>query len=169
MIRRILALDPGGTTGWAQLTYVDTKPIECDWTTWVGSIGVREPMWTCGQIGPDDHHKELFALLERADAFDFTVVCESFEFRQYRQRDNINLMSREYIGVTKLFGQERNRPVVFQTAGAAKPFVTDEKLKAMGLWVPGQKHARDALRHLVTFLVRKEHRTELVKSWKDLV
>jgi hypothetical protein len=164
MIKRVLSLDPGGTTGWAAMSYDSSKPIVLGRPT--------DGDWVVGQLGPHEHHLELRELLYKFPTA--TIVCESFEFRQYRQRDNINLMSREYIGIVKLFGQERGGlkstlPVVFQTAGAAKPFVTDEKLKIMGLWVPGQKHARDALRHMVTYLVRKEHRTELVKSWKDLV
>lgn len=160
MIKRVLSLDPGGTTGYAVMSYDPSEPID---------LLPPNDGWYVGQLGPHEHHLELEQLLYRHP--NATIVCESFEFRQYRQRDNINLMSREYIGVVKLFGQRRGDlyPVVFQTAGAAKPFVTDEKLKVMGLWVPGQKHARDALRHLVTYLVRQEKRIELIKSWKDLV
>lgn len=58
--------------------------------------------------------------------------------------------------------------MVFQTAGIAKPFITDEKLKIMGLWVPSKKHARDALRHLLTYMIQKERRVDLIESWKNL-
>jgi hypothetical protein len=34
-------------------------------------------------------------------------------------------------------------------AQQAKAFWTDEKLKLVGLYEPGMKHARDALRHLL--------------------
>lgn len=151
-IKRIVSLDPGGTTGWVTWTSPAKGPEE----------------FTCGQFGPDEHHKRLFSFLEDQHIHQTVVVCESFEFRQNRQRDNINLMSREYIGVTKLFGQERNVPVVFQTAGAAKAFVTDQKIKAMGLWAPGYKHAMDAMRHLITYMVQKQERYDLIKCWKDL-
>lgn len=150
---RVIALDPGGTTGWATYTeYTD-----------------REPEWACAHIGPEEHHVDLYEFLEIQHCRNTTVVCESFEFRQNRQRDNINLMSREYIGIVKLFGKQRNVPVVFQTAGLAKGFVTDEKLKKMGLWAPGHKHAMDARRHLVYYMVNKLRRHDLVESWKDLV
>lgn len=39
--------------------------------------------------------------------------------------------------------------VEWQQASAAKGTVTDERLKRMGLWVRGEEHTRDALRHLV--------------------
>lgn len=152
MITTYLALDPGGTTGWVR--YSPEAPSLMRFVT--------------GQLGPEEHHERLYALLEREHTQKYTVICESFEFRQNKQRDNINLMSREYIGVVKLFRKERNVPVVFQTAGAAKGFVTDEKLKAMGLWVPGQKHAMDAMRHLVFYLVNVERRVDLIQSWKEL-
>jgi hypothetical protein len=36
-------------------------------------------------------------------------------------------------------------------AGLAKGFATDDKLKAWGFWQPGQRHARDAIRHALNF------------------
>jgi hypothetical protein len=164
---RVLGLDPGGTTGWATYT---AQVIAC-------TKGCKrecrhheffEEKWKVGHLGPDEHHGELYALMEHLDVTNFTVVCESFEFRQNRQRDNINLMSKEYIGVTKLFGVERKTLVVFQTAGMAKPFVTDDKLKAMGKYTKGYKHANDAMRHLIYYLVNKEKRYDLIDSWRDM-
>jgi hypothetical protein len=151
-MKRVIALDPGGTTGWAVWTMEANGDMD----------------WHLGQLGPEDHHELLYALLERETIHDFTVVCESFEFRQSRQRDNINLMSREYIGIAKLYEQERKNPVVFQTAAMAKSFVTDQKLKSMHLWHPGKKHAMDAMRHLVYYLVNKEKQYNLLESWEEL-
>lgn len=36
-----------------------------------------------------------------------------------------------------------------QTPAAAKKFVPDSQLRKVGLWRPGEDHARDALRHLL--------------------
>jgi hypothetical protein len=58
--------------------------------------------------------------------------------------------------------------VVFQTAGAGKGFVSDEKLKIMDMWVPGKKHAMDARRHLIYYMVNKQKRLDLIQSWKNL-
>lgn len=152
--KRVIGLDPGGTTGWATVSRT------------------REPSdetWQFGQLGPNEHHEELFAFLEMSIVQETVIVCESFEFRQNRQRDNINLMSKEYIGVVKLLDQERNNvKTVFQTAAMAKGFVSDKKIKAMGLWQPGYKHAMDATRHAIYYLVNKENRTDLIKNWRTL-
>jgi len=152
-MKRVVALDPGGTTGWASLTVVG-----------------GEDMWEEGQIGPDAHHFELWDFLKEESVLhhDMTIVCESFEFRQNKQRNNINLMSREYIGVIRLFGVLFDIPVVFQTAGTGKGFVSDDKLKVMGLYKPGQRHSNDAKRHLIYYVVTKLHRTDLLESWKSL-
>jgi hypothetical protein len=44
-----------------------------------------------------------------------------------------------------------------QSPGQAKAFSTDEKLRKLGWWVKGQDHARDALRHLLVWLVTHPH------------
>lgn len=164
---RVIALDPGGTTGWD--TYSATRMVTPD-----GTVEWYDEEWRCGQLGPGDHHDQLYALLEDQHVQHYAVVCESFEFRQGKQRDNLNLISREYIGIVKMFAKERNVPLHMQSAGMAKGFVPDKgpmrnkKLRVMGLWVPGKKHAMDARRHLVFYLVNKEHRYDLVESWKEL-
>jgi hypothetical protein len=156
---KIVSLDPGGTTGYAVYHRDGTEQER--FNRYGGT-------WTWGHLGPDDHHEDLFALLCLNYTKDMIVVCESFEFRQNRQRDNINLMSREYIGVAKLFGQREDTPVVFQSAAQGKGFVSDEKLKVMGLYIPGKKHAMDAMRHLVFYMVNKQRRHDLIESWKTL-
>lgn len=167
---RVVALDPGGTTGWAK--YDAKYRTEHD----SGKPILVEQNFEVGQLGPHEHHRDLYAALEHWHIHHFVVVTESFEFRQNDgNRMGIELISREYIGVTKLFGAERKVPVVLQTAGAAKKFVPDKgpdankKLKAMGWYTPGMKHANDAARHLIYYLVNAERRFDLIESWKDLV
>lgn len=43
--------------------------------------------------------------------------------------------------------------LVKQSAQNAKGFCTDEKLKQWGLWQKGERHARDAIRHAVFYLL----------------
>lgn len=158
-MQRILALDPGGTTGWAMWQ-------EGGWDEQREEV-VPE-LYTEGQIGPSQHHYLLWQYLKSVRAgFNLTVVCESFEFRQQAQRNNLNLMSKEYIGIVKLFGEIERINVVFQTAAMAKPFITDAKLKVMGRWVPGKKHSNDAYRHLLYYMITHGHQ-DLVESWKNL-
>lgn len=158
---KVVALDPGGTTGWAAFSIKEEERVKH-----LKQPQLFLPGFYCGQFLADNHHADLYNWLEFESVSDFTIVCESFEFRQNRQRDNINLISKEYIGVTKHFGQEYNVPVVFQTAAAAKSFVTDTKLKQMNLYAPGYPHAMDAMRHLVFYLVKEQKMYDLVKCWK---
>lgn len=44
-----------------------------------------------------------------------------------------------------------------QMAAQAKGFVDDDKLKAWGFWIKGKKHARDAIRHGVYYLLFTYH------------
>ena len=45
-------------------------------------------------------------------------------------------------------------PIVAQQPGDAKGFMSDARLKYVGWWLPGKPHARDALRHLATYVAR---------------
>lgn len=173
---RVVGLDPGGTTGLFQYD-AEYKP----WPDGKGRQLVDHKV-THLQFGPHDHHEELYAFLEMSHIHDYHLVYESFEFRnmEKRYRDNINLMSREYIGVAKLFAQQRLAPnrVHSYTAGASKGFIPDKaknglpanaKLKAIpGFYIPSMKHASDAARVTAYFLITKENRTDLISNWRDL-
>lgn len=154
-MHKIIALDPGGTTGIATVEFGDD-----------------EYEWNWYELGPDDHHKELWDFLLRGTvgpSGNFTIVSERFDFRQHDDhRTGVELISREYIGITKLFCKMYGHPVVLQSAGQAKPFVTDEKLKIMGLYQKGSAHKRDATRHAIYYMVAKLRRYDLVESWKEL-
>lgn len=144
----IIGLDPGGTTGWASL---DTNSGE----------------WTHSQLGPHEHHLELEKCLESVLPRKMhALVCESFEYRR-DQRDNVQLVSREYIGVVKLFAQKYGTPVVFQTASQGKAFWKDEKLKLCNLHVPGNPHANDATRHVLAYMLRYQRSTPLLQSYLE--
>lgn len=141
----VFALDPGGTTGWAE---------------WV------QGKYRIGHLGPKEHHKELFELLNRKKPD--VVVSESFEYRR-GQRDHVELVSREYIGIGKLWCRLNDRKMVLQTAASAKTFVTDERLSDCGLLLmprtiwPNQ-HMNDAMRHLVFYLIKWK-----VTPWEELL
>jgi hypothetical protein len=82
-----------------------------------------------------------------------TVVCEEFEHRHEKFRAKIDYTSKEYIGVVHLFAAKMpSARLVMQSASQAKQFWTDEKVKHVGLWHPGMKHANDAMRHYLWFM-----------------
>lgn len=165
---RVLAFDPGGTTGWAMYDGLFLPDLDGDKPRLV------EQRHTVGHLGPHEHHDELYEFLEESAIHNFAVVWESFEFRQGKQRDNLNLISKEYIGVLKLFVKQRHCRAKSYTAGASKGFVPDkgpqanQKLKVMNWYTPGWKHANDASRVLIKYLVDVERRFDLIESWRGL-
>jgi hypothetical protein len=169
---RYLGLDPGGTTGcaelWLEPTYGEDRHIRPA-EEWI-------PHWTFCQIGPDEHHGDLWNYLTVLAPRD-GIACEHFEWRPNRHQNAeygdryVELISREYEGIVKLAHDVLGYPLWIQTASQAKSFVKDDNIKNLGLWQPGQKHAMDALRHLLYRLTLKDDiagiRLELLrKGWK---
>ena len=162
MTSRIVALDPGGTTGYAMITFHDD---------------VVPYSFNCGMFRSLNHHKELYDALGMWHVDDYEIVCESFEYRN-ASRPGLELVSVEYIGVMKLFCQERNIQFHMQSASQGKvrdkptAFVKSENLKRLGLWSPSQVHAMDAYGHLLYYLINSKVYPEIAlellnKGWKD--
>lgn len=151
---RIIALDPGGTTGYA-------------------TFEVRDELirWSSGQLGPQFHHAALEGTFEAFQPD--VIVSESFEYRN-RSRPGLELVSCEYIGVAHLWCAVNGVPLVLQTAAMGKvtntTFVKKENLVKLDLYRPNMKHAMDAYGHLLYFLIHniktEPIRTELLrKGW----
>lgn len=160
----ILAFDPGGTTGWA-LFHADRMPT-------INGFEYSNQKWSCGQLGPGPHHNEMYHLMEQMAVQYFTVVIESFEYRN-KERPGLELVSREYIGVAELFGKQRNVPVVQQSASQGKvktrSFVRKVNLERLGLYRPGWGHAMDAYGHMLYYMINTGNvmREELLrKGWR---
>lgn len=169
----VMSLDPGGTTGWAWF-YAFNNPKY---------LKVK-----CGQIS-GRHHLDLIKMLDdKVESIEWPpddktgmygayaeLVCESFEFRQHRgefNQDKIDLSSKEYIGVVELYSQMTGVPVTYQTASVAKHFISDDKLRRLGWYdlTKGMVHARDALRHLLYYLiVAKKVREPFTDVWLEKV
>jgi hypothetical protein len=132
---RVLAIDPGKTTGYAfGLIDDETKEMEID-------------AWQRADI-----HLEFYNNLWRADPHH--IVCESFEFRQGKQRTGLELYSKELIGVLNLFHQREALPprLWFQTAAKGKGYFDNSRLRELGIYITGQEHTRDAIRHLMQWI-----------------
>lgn len=143
---KILALDPGGTTGWAFYDQIQLNRF-------------RPERLEMGQMGPEDHYDELYQLMMEYHAGPephrrLHVVCESFEYRK-GLRDNVVLVSLEYIGVVKLFDKWHSSELAMQTAAEGKAFWNDNKLKRLGLEPTyALRHQHDAARHMLTFMCK---------------
>lgn len=151
---RVIAFDPGGTTGWASYTAMKKEGVKPQF--W-------ESFWDCGQLGQDKekHGYFLRKLLNEQELEDTVIVCERFNDRQSEHA--VDLVSREYIGVIETWCQEFHVPLIMQMPSYAKGFVKDDNLRKAGVWSPRQKHAMDGYRHLIAFLVHKENRIDLLK------
>jgi hypothetical protein len=122
---RIVALDPGGTTG--VVAYEPGKDLRTEHLA--SAI-------------------EVWAYLNKL--YPTRVVFERFA---YQRRDKVDLTPVEVIGVIKLWCDINDVPYTIQTPSQAKNLWTDGKLKQLGLWEPGKNHAMDAVRHLMYYLI----------------
>jgi hypothetical protein len=130
---KIIAFDPGGETGWAKYQLTDR-----------GRSIIK------GEVTYDDHHAWLY------DELHFfapqLVLTERFDYR--RKQQNVELISKEYIGVMRLWCNKYDVELVEQTQLKGKKGLwTDDKLKVLGLHTPSKGgHANDAVRQLLYFI-----------------
>lgn len=150
-VYQVIAIDPGGTTGWA-IFQVHPEAMEGDPELELfGKYGNVE-WWTAGEFtGKQDN--QIDEIVELVNSWPAArIVTEKFILRQMAaQLDpvEINAVLRWAI---------RPRYFIEQQPGLAMSTVTDDRQKDMGLWVPGKPHARDAVKHAVTFLKRQKER-----------
>lgn len=143
---QVIALDPGGTTGWSLFQ------VHPDAMTGDPDIPVMSNVewWTAGEFsGPQvqqiDQIMELVASWPAA-----RLVTEGFQLRQLNaQLDPVEINA-------VLRWAVRPRYWVAQNPSLAMSTVTDDRQKAWGFWLPGKPHARDAIKHNITFLKRKK-------------
>jgi len=127
IIPKVLALDPGVTTGYAEGT-------------------IRDGLMTIVSGQLEYSPFQLYLAMKLAKPTH--IVCESFEFRRLA-RDNLELFSCELIGVVKMYVEEADITLKEQTAAQGKGHFSDSKLKSARLYRTGKPHANDAIRHLL--------------------
>jgi hypothetical protein len=95
-------------------------------------------------------HKEFWEFLQNIHPD--LIICESFEYRS-RARDNLELYSRELIGIANLYNQlNYDTKLIMQSAAQAKAPFDNEKLTSLGVYKKGKEHGRDAMRHFLYWL-----------------
>jgi hypothetical protein len=148
---QVVSFDPGGTTGWAVISVHPDAVGPDPEVHIVGEYG-NVLWWTAGEFTgkQDDQADAMVSLCEEWP--EAHLVTENFKLRQL----NAELSPVELNAILR--HRLRPRVVAKQHAGLAMGTVPDERQKAWGLWVPGKPHARDALKHGITYLKRlKEH------------
>lgn len=143
----ILSLDPGGTTGYAIFHVEKHEEPEL----------LRQGQIAGGLNGFLDFHWDV---LEDID-FD-VIVCESFTLREGVYGANLDPV---YI-IGALEALYPTTEIVYQSP-ALKKLCEDDRLKTMGLHVPGKPHRNDAVRHLVVYLRNKKHLPTLKLGWAN--
>lgn len=150
---RLLALDPGHTTGWS--LFVDGKLVDsgqCD--TVINRRGQNE-----GDISWTAVNRLFFET--RPDV----VVCEDYRVYAHKldRHTNSQVLTLRIIGALEYicFLGYPNKdgcthdsvPITYQMAATAKGFCDDKKLKDWGFYDVAQRHSRDSIRHAVYYLL----------------
>lgn len=155
----ILALDPGGTTGWSLLV-LRRNIMGRDVFSWnLDAILRNKFMWDHGELSClGDEDAAVYYLARLCDQFpSAAIVVEDFILRAERKEKSRDLLSPVRITAKLEHCLWRRRRRIFrQTAGQAKPIVTNDRLALLGALANDgmTDHARDADRHAVMFLRR---------------
>lgn len=84
-----------------------------------------------------------------------SVVMEDFIITVETAKKTETRYSLELIGVGRYFSTLYNIPFTLQTPAAAKSFVSNDRIRSLGLWVRGgMGHHKDAMRHAILHLVK---------------
>lgn len=140
---RVIAIDPGKTTGYAAWQEGHAEPWSGQESDCV-AFGKRLDLW----LG-SSHLRT-------------TVVIERFIINVKTVGNSQAPWSLELIGVARYLAAKYDAEFELQTPADAKSFMPDDRLKKLGWYMPGKVHANDALRHLGLFLAT-HHMIELTQ------
>jgi hypothetical protein len=161
-----IGLDPGGTTGWCVLRIHLIAMTSSEYRILENVVH-----WSTGQINGTVGH-QIDKLVDLVEAWpEAEIVCEDFYLRQ--QRGGPELLDPVRITEPLKWWLERGgqrawhnedgddwkpRELNMQQPALAKSAITDERLKLIGIasLTAGQPHARDAVRHALTFARRRK-------------
>jgi hypothetical protein len=133
MIRTVLGADPGATTGLARIDLDGFRePLLIQVTDPAQVLAAMDDL--VGAQGPDE---VLFAIEQ------FVVGYRSAR----SSTPKAGRTTRDLIGALQLWALDRGIRVVLRSASQVKPWATNTRLRAAGLYVKGAPHSRDAARH----------------------
>lgn len=170
----VFALDPGETTGYAWGAFTKKEVSS-------GVLGMVRSALSAGRMGwgqvpmvdrdrlalPLAECRTADQISELVDEFQIRctdwgakapmieLVIEDFILRERTQRRDLLSPVRLTSAVVKAVDANKYVDVMlmpYQAPANAKTVIKDERLKRQGLWIKGQQHSRDALRHLLLHL-----------------
>lgn len=163
----VVGIDPGETTGWAVLWIPTANVLSRE-------IGLMEDLeYNSGQLtGLENQQVNCIRDVILYNAPNGPLIIEDFVLRQFRQdrallspvrlTAKIELMH-EYEGWGEL------HPIRKQQPSLAKSTATDARLREWGMYDVGTPHARDAVRHAMTFLRRAKTDRKLARwAWPSV-
>lgn len=145
---RILAVDPGGTTGIAHAVFSEygKLPHEIKTEMPVGFVAACMRLEDLMDNEPYSWDQPLFDLVV---AEKFTITAATAKKSTTGSKTDIELC-----GVVKYLAGRYDIVHEEQSPSEAMNFIDDKKLKRLGYWTPGPDHARDATRHLLLAAVK---------------
>jgi hypothetical protein len=157
----VVAYDPGGVTGWAVFSVHPVSLIRPEY-----KVLENVTHFTCGQfIGTE--FAQATAMIELAREWPgAALVVEDFLLRKFDASRNLLSPVRLTAAFRYTLLSVDKRAAHMQQPSLAMTTMTDERLKATGYFerTVGVPHARDAVRHCLTFLKRLKMQPELLRS-----
>lgn len=134
---RVLAIDPGGTTGWSFWDPPSERPIggENDDSFRIRHL-IEKTMHT---LGPGAG----------------ILVCEDFRITGNTAKKSPQTTALRILGTAEYLAWREGWEFVLQQPSQAKQFATNEKLKRLAWYHPGKEHQNDATRHVLLFAVER--------------
>lgn len=153
----VLAIDPGGTTGWSLLNLANLPGGT--WNMNFSEIMENKISWEHGEV--DTRGNENKAVESICNVIKLwptaAVVLEDFILRPERRESSRDLLSPVRINaiLTHTLWRQGRTPIL-QSPQIAKTTCTDLRLKEWNCYTPdgGLGHARDADRHIILFVRR---------------
>lgn len=145
---KVLAIDPGGTTGYCTGVF-NTKVGAKEY---IGTSDTLKP--TSITLQPFQQVDDVDEMWRRLEAFEPRyIIMEDFEFRG-GARKGLNLFPVQLIGVARLYElyARHQCALTLQKASFGKSYYTDSMLGKLGFYKRGMPHGMDAMRHLLQWL-----------------
>jgi hypothetical protein len=156
---RVLAVDPGSTTGYVlwegdegyvggldvHLGVLRRGEFKGGWKAGASGVFTACRAWNADVLVLEDFILEGGDHSSEREGLDSCRINAVVEFNL--NRDGPDLDDGGVVGRLGVV-----IPIVYQTASQAKGIITDERLRKWGLWHRGSAHVRDAHRHLCLYL-----------------
>lgn len=161
---KILAVDPGITTGYAftEWDMSNKLPMEVPFYTKLPEDKIKRYQ--------GKYHRDFENLMLKYNPD--VIVMENFRIYPSKAKSLIGdeMETSQVIGIVKYIAHKKQVPVILQMASQAKKAFPREKLERLGI-NPSQndevRHSGDAVKHLLYFIQFNSRKDKVKKQMKD--